>query len=152
MILINTRIDDGTYTCNIIDYFFMLLWAVGFFFEIVADMQKMMFRLDSSNKGKFITGGVWALSRHPNYFGEILMWTSLALMVSFFGIVTGQYSLLAAWGSPGITALLLLKVSGVPMVEKLGMKKWGNDQAYLNYVNNTPCIIPQPEKLIDFFK
>jgi len=105
----------------------MLLWFVGFFIEVIADMQKMIFRFNPENKGKFIHSGIWILSRHPNYFGEILMWASLALMISFFGILTGQYSLLFAWVSPAFTATLLLKVSGVPMVEKAGMKKWGND-------------------------
>jgi steroid 5-alpha reductase family enzyme len=125
IILINTRTDAGG--CNIIDYLCMILWAAGFCFEVLADMQKMMFRLNPENKGKYITTGVWAVSRHPNYFGEILMWASLALMVSFYGILSGQYSLLAAWISPAFTALLLLKVSGVPMVERAGEKKWGND-------------------------
>merc|ERR1711990_389210 len=145
VILINTRSD--TRGCNIVDYLCMFLWAAGFCFEVLADMQKMIFRLNPENKGKYITSGVWAVSRHPNYFGEILMWASLALMVSFYGIMSGQYSLLAAWVSPLFTAALLLKVSGVPMVEKAGMKKWGNDQNYLNYVNDTPCLIPDFNKI-----
>jgi len=85
----NTRIDDSSYGFNFFDTLCVLAWVIGFVFEVVADMQKMIFRFNPENKGKFITHGVWALSRHPNYFGEILMWTSLATMTSFFGLMTG---------------------------------------------------------------
>lgn len=114
------------------------LWVVGFLVEAVADAQKLTFRSDPLNRGRFITCGLWRYSRHPNYFGEILMWV---------GICTSCSSCLSGWGwvswlSPVFNAFLLLKVSGVPMLEKAGEAKWGVESAYRHYMQNTSCIVP----------
>merc|ERR1711976_73654 len=63
------------------DYAGWAIWAVGFFFEALADHQKSVFKANAENAGQFITSGLWSISRHPNYFGEILMW--LGLYISF---------------------------------------------------------------------
>jgi len=140
VILLNSQ-DDSVPLSNV-DYLAAVLWFVGFFVEVIADFQKFQFRGDVANKEKYITHGLWSYSRHPNYFGEILMWSALALTVSNVGIATGDTRLHGAWVSPLFTALLLLKVSGVPMVEKAGAKKWGDDKAYNAYMSGTSMLIP----------
>jgi len=140
IVLINNR--DDTIPLGPVDVLALGLWIVGFVFEFCADIEKATFRADPANKSRFITTGTWALSRHPNYFGEILMWAAMAICVSWVGWQNGDTVLLWAWGSPAFTAALLLKVSGVPMVEKAGEKKWGNDPEYRHYMDNTSCVMP----------
>ena len=89
-------------------------------------------------QGKFISSGIWSLSRHPNYFGEILLWSGLYLSAS--SVFKGAE--FASVLSPMFVALLLTKVSGIPMLERYGMKKWGQDPNYLAYVKNTPVLVP----------
>ena len=76
------------------------------------------------------------------YFGEILMWGALALISSSAAFDGAPARLHAGWISPAFSALLLLKVSGVPLVERAGEKKWGKDPAYRKYMDSTPCVIP----------
>lgn len=140
VVLINNRDDDAPTTA--VDVLAMLAWSVGFLIEAAADSQKMAFRDDPQNKDKFITTGIWRYSRHPNYFGEILMWSALACLASSAAFHLSDPYLHAAWISPGFSALLLLFVSGVPMVEEKGMAKWGKDAAYLEYVRSTSCVVP----------
>lgn len=140
VLLINDRDDLGP--LSIPDYLFMGAWLLGFLLEAAADTQKMAFREDPVNKHSYITTGLWRYSRHPNYFGELLMWSSQAMLVSVNGLRQGSTLQLWAWLSPAFTAVLLLKVSGVPMVEKAGLKKWGEDPAYQHYMSQTSCIIP----------
>lgn len=115
------------------------LWAVGFFFELIADTQKRMFRSDPANKGRFITTGLWAYCQQPNYFGEILMW--VAICIATQGAQTAPIQRLA-WLSPAFTWLLLTKVSGVPLLRKKADKKWGDDPEYQAYVKNVNVIVP----------
>jgi len=114
------------------------MWAVGFVVESAADAQKFSFRSDPANKGRFITSGLWRYSRHPNYFGEILMWVGICVSCStcFWGWAW------LAWLSPAFNAFLLLRVSGVPMLEKAGEEKWGSEPAYRHYMQNTSCVVP----------
>jgi steroid 5-alpha reductase family enzyme len=67
---------------NAIDWLGWTIWIVGFITEVVADYQKSQFRSDPANAGKFINTGLWSLSRHPNYFGEILLWFGLFISAS----------------------------------------------------------------------
>jgi len=120
----------------------MVGWFVGFTFEVAADVEKFVFRTKPENKGKFIQDGVWALCRQPNYFGEILMWSSIALTVSATSLKSGQTTLFWAWLSPFFTTFLLLKVSGVPLIEASGKKKWGHLPEYQNYMANTNLLFP----------
>ena len=134
-VLLNTN-PVHTEMLNEYQYAAMGGWILGFMIEVLADSQKSSFRKVPENRHKYITSGLWRYSRHPNYFGEIIMHTSLAALASL------SSGLHYAWLSPLFTCFLLLKVSGVPMLEKAGMKKWGGDPAYVNYVMNTSCLIP----------
>jgi steroid 5-alpha reductase family enzyme len=112
----------------------LFLFVLGFGLEIVADSQKSKFRGDPKNKDLFITTGLWALSRHPNYLGELTLWVGIALM-SFSSLVGLEYLTLI---SPVFIYLLLVHISGVRMLEDAGRKKWGHLQSYKNYINSTP--------------
>lgn len=117
----------------------LLVWVAGFSFEVVADSQKSRFSADPANKGKFISTGLWAKSRHPNYFGEILLWIGVAIIA--LPVLQGwQWVALI---SPVFVALLITKVSGVPHLEKKADKKWGGQADYEAYKKNTPVLIPK---------
>lgn len=124
---------------SVLDIVGWLVWLFAFGFEVIADRQKDAFRQDPANKGKFINIGLWAYSRHPNYFGEILMW--MGICVSGMSCFRG-FDLLA-WMSPVTTFVLLNYVSGVPLLEKVGQERWGDDPAYIHYLENTPCVFPR---------
>ena len=115
------------------------LFIFGFVFEIIADNQKSVFRSNPSNKDSFITKGLWARSRHPNYFGEITLWTGVTVMSlsSFVGL-----NFLALL-SPIFTYILLNYISGVRMLEARGHKKWGEIETYQQYQKQTPKLIPK---------
>jgi steroid 5-alpha reductase family enzyme len=120
----------------------VLVWAVGFAIEVAADTQKSKFKADVSNDGKFISSGVWAWSRHPNYFGEIVLWIGVAIIA--LPVLQGwQWATLI---SPVFVTLLLTKVSGIPMLEERADKKWGGQPDYEEYKANTPVLIPAKPK------
>lgn len=118
-------------------YVGIILWITGFLFEVIADKQKSNF--NELNKGKFISSGLWSISRHPNYFGELTLWLgiTLASISSFSGF---QYIALV---SPFSIYLLLNYVSGVNLLEDLAEKRWGKDPNYKKYKNETPVIFPK---------
>ena len=116
------------------------VWVIGFAIEVVADRQKSAFRRDPDNEGRFITTGLWAWSRHPNYFGEITLWVGVAIMA---------LPVLSGWRwvtliSPVFVVLLLTRISGIPMLERRGAKRWGDDADYRAYVADTPVLVPRP--------
>jgi len=116
-----------------------LIWVFGFTFEVIADSQKSRFRANPENKGKFIQTGLWARSRHPNYFGEIVLWIGVAVIA--LPILQGwQWVALI---SPLFVTLLLTRVSGVPMLEKSADEKWGGQEDYEDYKKSTPVLIPR---------
>lgn len=116
-----------------------LIWVVGFVTEVVADEQKRRFRADPANSGQFITTGLWARSRHPNYLGEIVLWIGVAVVA--FPVLRGwQWVTLL---SPVFVALLLTFVSGVPMLEKRADQSWGGREDYEAYKRSTPVLIPR---------
>jgi len=116
-----------------------LTWLFGFAFEAIADNQKSRFRADPANKGKFIQTGLWAKSRHPNYFGEIMLWIGVALIA--LPVLQGwQWVALI---SPLFVTLLLTRVSGVPLLEKRADEKWGGQADYEAYKEKTPVLIPR---------
>jgi len=122
----------------------LLVWVAGFGLEAVADAQKSRFRADPANKGRFIHTGLWSWSRHPNYFGEILLWVGVAVVA--LPVLRGwQWVALI---SPLFVALLLLRVSGVPMLEKSADKKWGGQLDYEAYKYRTSLIVPLPPKKV----
>ena len=117
-----------------------LIWVFGFFFELIADVQKSVFKANSDNDGDFIHNGLWAWSRHPNYFGEIVLWVGVAIIA--FPVLKG-WSLVTLI-SPVWVILQLTLISGIPMLEKKADKKWGGQPDYENYKKNTPVLIPRP--------
>ena len=117
-----------------------LVWLFGFAFEVMADAQKSAFRADPANKGKFIQSGLWAWSRHPNYFGEIVLWIGVAIIA--LPVLRGwQWITLI---SPFFVALLITRVSGVPMLEQRADDRWGGQEDYEAYKERTPVLIPRP--------
>ena len=124
-----------------IDYFLVggaALWLFGFIMEVVADRQKSAFNQDPKNKGQFISTGLWSISRHPNYVGEVLLWTGIAVIAlpTFSGL---QYLALI---SPIFTYLLLTRVSGVNLLEASADKKWEGNDAYIKYKEKTAVFFP----------
>jgi steroid 5-alpha reductase family enzyme len=118
------------------------IWAFGIVFESVADAQKSAFKNDPANKGDFINVGLWRWSRHPNYFGEITLWTGVLIVA--IPVLEGLAWLTVI--SPIFVFLLLTKVSGINLQMKQGLERWGDDPAYRDYLANTPALIPQPPK------
>jgi steroid 5-alpha reductase family enzyme len=118
----------------------IVVWAVGMLIEIVADRQKSAFRADPGNEGKFINTGLWAWSRHPNYFGEILLWSGMAIVA--LPVLQGwQWATLI---SPVFVAVLLIKVSGIPLLEAKADKVWGGNEDYETYKRSTPVLFLKP--------
>jgi len=116
----------------------VLVWLVGFGFEVVADRQKRRFRSDPDNEGEFIRSGLWRLSRHPNYFGEIVLWVGVAL-VALPALEGWQHVTLV---SPLFVYLLLTRVSGIPMLEEKADERWGGREDYERYKRETPVLWP----------
>ena len=119
-----------------------LVWVFGFAFEATADAQKSRFRANPENKGKFINTGLWSWSRHPNYFGEIVLWIGVAIIAA--PVLRGwQWVTLI---SPVFVTLLLTRISGVPILEKRADEKWGGQEDYEAYKARTSVLIPLPPK------
>lgn len=119
------------------------VWLFGFAVEVVADAQKSSFKNDPINQGQFIRTGLWAWSRHPNYFGEIVLWTGVAVMA--IPVLTGwQYATLI---SPVFVSFLLMKMSGVPLLERKADERWGGQEEYEAYKAATPVLIPRPPRV-----
>ena len=117
----------------------MVIWVVGLNIEVVADTQKSAFRANPANKDEFIRTGLWSRSRHPNYFGEILVWV---------GVFVTAAPVLAGWQwiavlSPAFVVLLLTRVSGIPLLEARADAKWGKRADYVAYRESTPVLIPK---------
>lgn len=115
------------------------LWVFGMLFEIVADYQKTAWKMSKLNHGRYINTGLWSLSRHPNYFGEIIIWIGVFVMASGGFCSPGQWVSLF---SPVFVSLLLIFISGIPLLEIAADKKWGKEPAYLKYKQNVPVLIP----------
>ena len=124
---------------NALTYIGIILFIIGFGIEIVADNQKTAFRSIEANKDSFITSGLWSKSRHPNYFGEVLLWFAIAV-ISFSSLEGLQLITLI---SPIFTYILLVYVSGVRMLEDMNDKKWADDEQYKSYKKNTPMLFPK---------
>jgi len=117
----------------------LTIWIIGFTIEVQADNQKKKFNKDPSNKNKFINTGLWSKSRHPNYFGEILLWCGIAVIA--FPVLKGSQSFTLI--SPVFVYILLTRGSGVPLLEKKADKTWGGDPGYEEYKDSTPILFPK---------
>lgn len=119
-----------------------ILFIIGLSIESIADHQKYRFKSRPENHSEFMHSGLWKYSRHPNYFGEILLWWGIALpgLSIFHG-----FELLYFIGPLAIT-LLLLFVSGIPILEKSWQEKWGSREDYRDYTTRTSLLIPLPPK------
>ncbi|KAH7485012.1 hypothetical protein PRIC2_004122 [Phytophthora ramorum] len=122
------------------------LWIVGYIIEITADYQKTQFRHDKRNKGQFIRTGLWSYSRHPNYFGEIMMWIGVFLVavhtLPSFAMQCG------AAVSPAFMALLIIFRSGVPLLEEQAEERWGKLKTYQEYKAQTSVLVPMPKRTL----
>ena len=116
-----------------------LIWAIGFGLEVIADNQKTRFKANPANKGKFINTGLWAKSRHPNYFGEIVLWLGVTIVT--LPVLQGWQWV--ALTSPVFVIILITRVSGIPMLERRADERWGGQPAYEQYKKETPVLIPK---------
>lgn len=123
---------------NVFTWLGLCCWIIGFYFQTVADWQLSVFKSTQKNKGLIIQTGLWKYSRHPNYFGEIVMWWSIFIITipftnSFYFII-----------SPLTITLLLVFVSGIPMLEK----KYKGNAAFEAYKKRTAALIPRPPRKV----
>lgn len=121
----------------------VILWLIGLVCETIADFQKQAFSRDPKNKNKWVETGIWRYSRHPNYFGEILVW--IGVYVYTLPALSSVEPLIALV-SPLFIACLLLFVSGIPILEKSADKRWGTLPAYRAYKKRTSILIPLPPR------
>ncbi len=124
-------------------YIGTIIWIIGFLFETISDYQKIKFKNNALNKNKFIDSGLWSISRHPNYFGEIILWIGIYIItlpstsgLEYLGII-----------SPLFVIVLLNKVSGINLLESSADKKWGSSKEYQKYKKITPRLIPKLWKI-----
>ena len=118
------------------------LFVAGLMIEAIADRQKRRFRKDPANEGRFITSGLWAWSRHPNYFGEIVLWFGISL-IALPALVGWQHATLV---SPVFVFVLLPRISGVPLLEARAKKRWGDDPEFRAYTERTSTLVPMPPR------
>ena len=123
---------------GILDIIGILIWIIGFVIEVVSDRQKSEFKSHESNDGKFIQSGLWKYSRHPNYFGEILIWTGIAIIGISVYSGFGWLGLI----SPFFVFVMLNYLSGVRLLEKQAEERWGGNDLYQSYKSKTPVLFP----------
>ena len=129
--------SESTHTFGLIEWGGFLVWIIGFIIEILADNQKRNFKI--TNSSGFINTGLWAYSRHPNYLGEILIWTGITIISIRYIIGTGYIALI----SPIFVFILLRFISGVPQLELIANERWGSDENYKYYKNKVGLLFPK---------
>jgi len=117
----------------------VFLWLTGWLIEVISDIQKTRFNAVATNKGNFINTGLWSISRHPNYFGEFVLWLGITI-IAFPSLSGFQYLAIL---TPIFVYLLLKNVSGVNLLEEIANNRWGDDQNYKDYKKNTPVFFPK---------
>ncbi len=123
---------------EVIAFIGIFLWWSGFLIEVISDYQKRKFRETSDPKTEFISTGLWGRSRHPNYFGEITLWVGMAV-ISFSSLSGVEY--VTAIVSPVFVYFLLVKLEGVPMLERIADERYGELSDYQEYKANTPVLM-----------
>lgn len=121
---------------GMLDFIGVAVWLVGFYFEAVGDAQLARFIKDPVNKGKFMQSELWAYTRHPNYFGEVAQWWGIWLIA--LSVTNGLFGIIG----PVTITFLILKVSGIPMLEK----KMAENSEFADYKRRTSMFIPLPRK------
>ncbi|PKL36365.1 steroid 5-alpha reductase [Candidatus Peregrinibacteria bacterium HGW-Peregrinibacteria-1] len=121
---------------SIIDLIGIAIWTIGFLFEAISDFQLAKFLKNPNKQGKVMNKGLWKYSRHPNYFGEVTLWWGIFLIAC--SSPNGLYAIIG----PTTITLLILFVSGIPMLEK----KYENDEQYQAYAKKTSKFLPWPAK------
>lgn len=116
------------------------LWVFGFAIEVIADFQKSRFRQQPNNQYEFISSGLWAWSQHPNYFGELVLWVGIAV-IAFPSMRSWQFITL---GSPVFVWFLLVRISGIRILDQIASKRWRSNPDYKHYVQRTPKLILWP--------
>lgn len=124
----------GSTNLNLLDLIGLILWLFGFTFESIADWQLRRFKQAPANQGLIMRSGLWSLSRHPNYFGESVLWLGFALIGMSAG---GALALI----SPVLLTFLLIKISGVAMLDRAMVER---RPAYAEYLKSTPAFFPWP--------
>lgn len=130
---------NGLDSLKLINLLGMLVWLVGFMFEAIGDLQLKVFLSNAENKGKIMQSGLWKYSRHPNYFGEVLGWWGIWLIS--FGTPWFVWAIIG----PVTITVLILKVSGIPLLEK----KYATNKSYQDYARVTSAFIPLPPRIIN---
>jgi steroid 5-alpha reductase family enzyme len=116
------------------------VWVIGLLLETIADQQKSAFLANPKNKGRWMESGLWAYTRHPNYLGEILVWTGIFLFaLPYLSVWEAVVSLI----SPLWIMILLIFISGIPLAEASAEKKWGNVKSYKDYKERVPTLLPR---------
>ncbi len=128
---------DGGRTVSAIDGLGLALWVFGFVFEAIADHQLRIFKKNPANSGRIMRSGLWAMSRHPNYFGEAVVWWGIGLLA----LPSGGW---LSFVGPIMITFLLIKVSGVALLDAAMVKR---RPAYADYIANTPAFVPLPRRL-----
>lgn len=130
--ILGAMLNDSPNHLSLIDALGVILWGIGFFFEAVGDFQLAHFKNDPANKGKVMNRGLWHYTRHPNYFGDALVWWGFYLIALAGG---GWWTIF----SPILMTYLLMKVSGVAMLER-SLKKAKPE--YQSYIESTSAFFP----------
>ena len=125
-------------TLNFYGFIGIMIWILGFTLEVIADLQKNNFKKSQNTSQNFISSGLWSKSRHPNYFGEITLWFGMYIisLSSFSGL---EYLTII---SPIFVYILLTRMSGINMLEKIADQRYGHLEDYLEYKEKTPLLVP----------
>ncbi|RUS16916.1 hypothetical protein BC937DRAFT_90654 [Endogone sp. FLAS-F59071] len=146
--LVNAVPAEAQPPLEMLDFVGCVIWGIGFLIELTADLQKSAWKSRKENKGKFIKEGLWSISRHPNYFGECLLWAgswlsaaSGLVRVSDPRIISPTAARLTI-ASPLFVIYLITQVSGIPPLERSSDKKFGNLAEYQEYKRRTSVFVP----------
>lgn len=136
--------DSTSFSISLIGVAGLVLFGAGLLTEATADIQKFRFNSKLSNKGQWIDEGLWRKSRHPNYLGEMSVWSGLYIFA--LSSMTGWELALGAI-SPLYIILLLSFGSGIPILEKGADERWGQNKEYQKYKSEVPVLIPSLKSL-----
>lgn len=138
LIVLPVLVINKNYSSSVglLDFFGIAVWLFGFYFEVVGDAQLARFIKNPENKGKLMQSGLWAYTRHPNYFGEVTLWWGVWLIA--LSVPNGIYAIIG----PLTITILILKVSGIPLLEK----KMEENPDFQEYKSRVSMFIPLPRK------